>query len=142
MKELTYKQKQFADAYIQYGNATKAAKEAGYSHKTAYSQGQRLLKHVEVQAYISERMDALQTEQIASQTEVLEMLTAILRGEQKGHILIGTGRGEQKVIEIEPSNADKIRAAELLGKRYGLWTEKKEMNVTGPIFIVDDIEKG
>lgn len=139
MKELTYKQKQFADAYIQYGNATKAAKEAGYSQKSAYSQGQRLLKNVEVQAYIEGRMDALQSERIASQTEVLEMLTAILRGEQKGHTLIGTGRGEQEVIEIEPSHLDRIRAAELLGKRYGLWTEKKETNVAGAVFIIDDI---
>ena len=139
MKELTYKQKQFADAYIQYGNATKAAKDAGYSQKSAYSQGQRLLKKVEVQTYIEGRMDALQSERIASQTEVLEMLTAILRGEQKGHTLIGTGRGEQEVIEIEPSHLERIRAAELLGKRYGLWTEKKETNVTGAVFIVDDI---
>lgn len=139
MKELTYKQKQFADAYIQYGNATKAAKDAGYSQKSAYSQGQRLLKKVEVQTYIEGRMDALQSERIASQTEVLEMLTAILRGEQKGHTLIGTGRGEQEVVEIEPSHLERIRAAELLGKRYGLWTEKKETNVTGAVFIVDDI---
>jgi len=44
----------FCRAYIIDLNATKAAKKAGYSAKTAYSQGQRLLKNVEVKARIAE----------------------------------------------------------------------------------------
>lgn len=51
---LSLKQQKFCEYYIQSVNATEAAIKAGYSEKTAYSQGQRMLKNVETQKYINE----------------------------------------------------------------------------------------
>ena len=54
MTELTPRQHRFAEAYAACGNATEAAKRAGYSEKTAYAQGSRLLKHADVAALITQ----------------------------------------------------------------------------------------
>jgi phage terminase small subunit len=76
-------QKAFADYYIETANATESAKRAGYSEKTAYSQGQRLLKNVEISAYISERMTEQGEKRVADANEVIEFYTAVMRGEVK-----------------------------------------------------------
>ncbi len=57
---LTAKQAAFVREYLVDNNATQAAIRAGYSRKTAYSQGQRLLKHVEVAAGIAKRQAKLE----------------------------------------------------------------------------------
>lgn len=43
----------FVTEYIKSGNATQAAIAAGYSEKTAYSAGPRLLKNVDIQQYLN-----------------------------------------------------------------------------------------
>ena len=58
-KDLTNKQEAFVNEYVLDWNATQAAKRAGYSEKTAYSQGQRLLKNVEIVHVIQARKRAL-----------------------------------------------------------------------------------
>ena len=77
------RQKAFADYYIECGNATEAAKRAGYSEKTAYSIGQRLLKNVEVSAYVEKRMTEQEAARVASADEVLQFFTRVMRGEEK-----------------------------------------------------------
>ncbi|KZR58960.1 terminase small subunit [Pseudobacillus badius] len=136
---LNDRQKRFADEYIIDLNATQAAIRAGYADRSAYSQGQRLLKNVEVQAYIEERMESHKKETIAKQEEILETLTAILRGEEKGATLRGAGKGRQVVDDMPPTTTERIRAAELLGKRYGIWQENKTLDVRSAVTFVDDI---
>lgn len=138
------KQKRFADEYLVDCNATQAAIRAGYSKKTAYSQGDRLLKNVEVQEYISERMKQLASETVATADEVIHYLTSVLRGESKGEEIVvegcGDGVSEAKTMLKAPSEKDKLKAAELLGKRYGLFRDNVAMEIE-PVVIVNDLEE-
>jgi len=143
MAKITRKQKRFADEYLIDLNATQAAVRAGYSEKTAYSQGQRMLKNVEVKKYIDERLEQMDSEMIAGQDEVLKYLTSVLRGESRteGIVVVRTAGGNSKIrtVEKKPSEKDKLKAAELLGKRYGMFTEKLEVEGDIGVTIVDDI---
>lgn len=140
MKKLTIKQKKFADEYIISGNATQAAIKADYSEKTSTVIGAENLTKPNIKAYIDERMKELEQEAIANQSEVLKFLTSIMRGEQTEQTLISDGSEQgQRITNIEVSAKDRIKAAELLGKRYGSWTEKQEVDINLPTFI-DDIQ--
>lgn len=139
---LNDKQKQFFKEYIVDANATQSAIRAGYSKKTAYSQGQRLLKNVEGQKYLQELMDEKEKALIADQDEVLKYLTSVLRGESQSTEIvvegIGDGCSEARTILKEPSEKDRLKAAELLGKRYGLYTDKVQAEVVLPVFGGED----
>lgn len=132
MVALNEKQKLFYKEYVVDANATQSAIRAGYSKKTAYSQGQRLLKNVEGQKYLEELMSEKEKTLIASQDEVLQHLTMVLRGESKSEEIVVEGIGEgcsrAKIMMKGPSEKDKLKAAELLGKRYGLFRDKVEIN--------------
>lgn len=80
---LNEKQKAFAEYYAACFNATEAAKKAGYSERTAYSIGQRLLKHVEVQKCLQSLSKSAHSERIATINEVLEYLTDTMRDENE-----------------------------------------------------------
>ena len=80
---LTLKQQRFADFFIELDNATEAAKKAGYSPKTAYSIGCENLKKPEIKAYIAQRLALIESESIASITEVMKFYTKVMRGEEK-----------------------------------------------------------
>lgn len=136
---LTAKQQKFVDEYFISGNATDAARLAGYSKKTCYSIGNENLKKPEITAALREKEKEIQDKNIAKQGEVLTYLTSIMRGEQSENVLIGVGNGKQKIAKIKVSAKDRIKAAELLGKRYGLWTDKVDINSTEGIKIIDDI---
>lgn len=86
MLPLTTKQKRFCQEYLIDLNATQAAIRAGYSEKSAYSVGQRMLKNVEVKKYIVEQVERPKNEKISSAQEVLEYLTSVMRGEQKEQV--------------------------------------------------------
>jgi len=135
---LNEKQKQFYKEYIVDANATQSAIRAGYSEKTAYSQGQRLLKNVEGQKYLEELMAEKESKLIASQDEVLKYLTSVLRGESRSTEIVvegvGEGCSEARTMTKAPSEKDKLKAAELLGKRYGLYKEKVETEIVLPVF--------
>ena len=92
MKKITPKQKKFADFYIECGNATEAAKRAGYSEKTAYSIGQRLLKNVEVSAYIAKRQQEIESERLCTLKEIQEFRSRVMEQFRSGNfpILIAT----------------------------------------------------
>ncbi|MCX4276090.1 MAG: terminase small subunit [Candidatus Gastranaerophilales bacterium] len=135
---MTTKQKRFCQEYLIDLNATQAAIRAGYSEKSAYSVGQRILKNVEVKKYIVEQMERLKNEKISSAQEVLEYLTSVMRGEQKEQVPL-MYYDKQILEEKSASIKDRLKAAELLGKRYALFTEKLEVEGATAVQIVDNI---
>lgn len=137
MKSLTLKQKQFADEYIRTGNAYQSAISVGYSEKYAKARSHKMLENVGINQYIDENLEIIQKESIAEADEIMRYLTRVLRGEEKEEILVYVGGGMQEIQTIKPSAKDRIKAAELLGKRYRMWTEKQEIEITTPIFIDD-----
>lgn len=132
------KQKKFADEYLIDCNATQAAIQAGYNEKTAYSQGQRMLKNVEVKAYIDEQLERLHNEKTADAQEVLEYLTAVMRGQHTEQTLQLIGEGVQKIADIDVSAKERIKAAELIGKRYGMFKDNVNVDLE-PVVIVNDL---
>lgn len=139
---MTLKQQRFADEYIITGNLYKSAVEAGYSEKYAKAQSHKLLDNVGIKNYIDERLAQLESEKIASQQEVLSYLSSVMRGEMTEQTLRSVGESGQVIAEIDVGAKDRIKAAELLGKRYKLWTDKSEVDVTGTVVFMneDDIQ--
>ena len=137
MKSLTLKQKQFADEYIRTGNAYQSAINVGYSEKYAKARSHKMLANVGINQYIDDNLEIIQKESIAEADEIMRYLTRVLRAEEKEEILVYVGDGMQEIQTIQPSTKDRIKAAELLGKRYRLWTDKQEVEITTPIFIDD-----
>lgn len=136
MKKLTIKQKKFADEYIISGNASEAALKAGYKNEVS---GRENLQKPTIKNYIDERLKELEQEAIANQTEVLKFLTSIMRGEQTEQTLISDGSEQgQRITNIEVSAKDRIKAAELLGKRYGSWTDKVDLSSDLTLIFEDD----
>ncbi len=131
---MTAKQQRFADEYLIDCNATQAAIRAGYARNSANEQGARLLANASVREYIDARLAEIHSEKIADSTEVLEYLTAVMRGEHTEEILCLDGDGTQRKISIDVSAKDRIKAAELIGKRYGLF--KENVDVLGAVPVV------
>lgn len=130
---LTRKQKRFADEYLIDLNATQAAIRAGYSERSAGRNADRMMKNDEIRNYIEEQIQQLHNERTADAQEVVEYLTSVLRGESEGEELVNEfqGDGISKAVNVKkkPSEKDKLRAAELLGKRFGIFTDKIEGSV-------------
>lgn len=137
--KLTEKQRRFADYYIETGNGAEAARRAGYKGTNHDNIATENLRKLAIRSYIDERMAEKDSQRIASQDEILETLTKILRGEEVGTELVGVGKGAQDVEQLPPSIEAKIRAAELLGKRYVLWTDKQQVEGAVAVTFVDDI---
>ena len=129
--KLTLKQKRFADEYIISGNATDAAKKAGYSEKTAFTIATENLKKPYIKQYIDQRLKELDDKKIAKQEEVLQYLTSVLRGESESAIVVvegcGDGYSEARTVKKTPDEKERLKAAELLGKRYRIFSEKSEV---------------
>lgn len=136
---MTLKQQRFADEYIITGNATQAAIKAGYSKKTAKVIANENLTKPYIKKYIDERLEQLESEKIASQQEVLSYLSSVMRGEMTEQTLRSVGESGQVIAEIDVGAKDRIKAAELLGKRYKLWTDKQEVTSNNVTEIVWDI---
>ncbi len=128
--KLTERQKAFCDYYIETLNATEAARRAGYSEKTAKEIGCENLTKPNIQAYIQERMEQMDKKRIASAEEVLEYLTKVMRGEEKEKLLEYNEEGEETIVSVPPSIRERTKAAELLGKRYALFIEKGQVDVS------------
>ncbi|MDO4814561.1 MAG: terminase small subunit [Gemella sp.] len=119
MKPLTLKQKRFADEYIITGNAYKSAVKAGYSEKYAKSDSSKLLENTGIKIYIDNRLEKLQKTTIATQEEVLEKLTSILRQESIENVKqINPITGQVIEYEKKPSISDVLNAGKELLKRY------------------------
>lgn len=132
---MSLKQQRFADEYIISGNATQAAIKAGYSSKYANTNASKLLQNTTIKSYIDERLAQLASDKIATQEEVLTYLTSVMRGETQEQTLCGIGELGQEVIDIDVGAKDRIKAAELLGKRFRMWTEKVETDTTQTVVI-------
>lgn len=168
--KLTDKQKLFVQELIKNGyNATQAALAAGYSKSSAYAQGSRLLKNVEVLKYKDELLTSLQQPSIATIEEILQYYTRVMRREETESVVVtikekvsgmvlnpDTGKRERKTIEKEKAEiveiptkvSDANKAAEMLGKNYGMWTDKvnvetddKEININIRAATPEDMEE-
>lgn len=132
---MSLKQQRFADEYIISGNATNAAIKAGYSSKYANTNASKLLQNTAIKSYIDERLAQLASDKVATQEEVLTYLTSVMRGETQEQTLCSIGELGQEVIDIDVGAKDRIKAAELLGKRFRMWTEKVETDTTQTVVI-------
>ncbi|WP_457775752.1 terminase small subunit [Streptococcus uberis] len=140
LSKLTLKQKRFADEYIISGNATESAIKAGYSKKYANTNASKLLQNTTVKNYLDERLKILDSEKIADQKEVLQYLSAVMRGEHKEKTLISIGESGQEIVDIDVGAKDRLKAAELLGRRYKLFTDKVEVDASiETVVFIDDI---
>ena len=142
---MTEKQKRFCDEYLIDCNATRAYKTVYQNVKSdvvAATNGGRLLRNAEVQKYIAEQMEKIHNEKTADAQEVIEYLTSVLRGESTAQEIVveGTGDGcsEARTMEKSPSEKERLKAAELLGKRYALFTDKVETDVDMDLNITID----
>lgn len=140
--KLTIKQKAFADYYIELGNATEAAIKAGYNEKSARFVGSENLTKPNIKSYIEERMKQIESERIAKAEEVLAFLSSSLRGEVLEEVISTEtidGMIKPVILKKQLSAKDRIKAAELLGKRYALFTEKVDLEGNVGVTIIDDI---
>lgn len=140
--KLTIKQKRFADEYIISGNAEEAAITAGYSEKYARGNAYKLVAKSGVKSYIEERLKELDNKAIAKQEEVLQYLTSVMRGELEEEVLYGIGDGVQSTRHIEVGAKDRLKAAELLGKRYRLFTDKVELDAEVDMELTVKVDYG
>lgn len=142
MAKLTAKQQRFCDEYLIDLNATQAAIRAGYSRKTAGKIGQENLTKPDIQCCIEARMAEKESELIADQDEVLKYLTAVMRGQSRSSIVVVESTGDfmsqAREMEKAPDEKERLRAAELLGKRYGLYTDRVEEKVDMDLNITVD----
>ena len=157
-KKLTAKQQRFCDEYLIDLNATQAAIRAGYSEKTARQMGTENLSKPSIREYIDNRMAEKEAALVADQNEVMKYLSAVMRREKCEHIVVtisekrtfyapdenGTMRKNTvekempQVVEIPAQLRDANKAAELLGKAYGLYTDKVETEVDMDLNITVD----
>lgn len=129
------RQKRFCDEYLIDCNATQAAIRAGYSPKTAKQTGCENLAKPDLKAYIDQRLEQLHSEKTADAQEVLEYLTSVMRGECKEQTLALCGDGMQEIQDIDVSARDRLKAAELIGKRYGMFKDTVDLEGTVPVVI-------
>lgn len=139
---VTEKQKRFCDEYLKDLNAKQAAVRAGYSPKTAKQIGQRMLTFVDLKSYIDEQLELLHNQKTADAQEILEYLTSVMRGEHTEQTLQLVGDGVQKITDIDVSEKERMKAAEMLGKYHALWTERTQVEGVAQVQIIDDIPKG
>lgn len=139
MAKLTAKQQRFIAEYLIDPNATQAAIKAGYSKKTARMIGAENLTKPYIKAYIDQQLKKLEDERIAEAKEVLQYLTAVMRGEEVEEIVGFTEFGAERVKKL-PYVKDRVKAAELLGKRYNLFTDSVNLSGEIGVQIVDDID--
>lgn len=123
MAKMTAKQQRFCDEYLIDLNATQAAIRAGYTAKYANTNASKLLQITTIQDFIKKRMDEKEKQLIADQDEVLKYLTAVMRGQSVASVLAREETGADHVIEKPPDEKERLKAAELLGKRYGLYKD-------------------
>ena len=133
--KLTAKQQRFVDEYLIDLNATQAAIRAGYSATSARSAAARNMSNVNIKTYIKTRMAEKESQLIADQNEILKYLTSVMRGRSKAAVVvvenIGDYMSQAREMEKSPDEKERLKAAELLGKRYGLFDKRDQAFKTG-----------
>lgn len=161
---LTAKQQKFADEYLIDLNATQAAIRAGYSPKSAGTNADKLLKNTKIRAYIEARMAEHSRRTGVTQERIIRELARIafldptqLVNMDTAELLENAAADDRAAIasvkvktiptpegtglEREVRFADKIKALELLGKRFGMWIDRQQVDVQGTVQIVDDVPR-
>lgn len=140
---MTDKQKMFCDEYLIDMNATRAYKAAYPNVKSegsARACASQLLTKPNIKTYIEEQLDKISSEKVADAKEVMEYLTSVMRGEVDDEVLRFIGDGYQEKTHIQVNAKDRTKAAELLGKRYGLFKDNVALEVE-PVVIVNDLKE-
>lgn len=162
MEKLNARQQRFCDEYLVDLNATQAAIRAGYSEKTAAVIASENLRKPNIQEYIEKRLAEKESSLIADQDEVMRYLTSVMRREKSENVVVTVtekrsffepdehGKMQKKteeketpvIVEIPARLADANKAAELLGKRYCLFTDKVQADVALPVVFsgADELE--
>lgn len=158
MAKMTAKQQRFCDEYLIDLNATQAAIRAGYSKKTAKQIGQENLTKPDINEYIGKRMAEKEKSLIADQDEVMRYLTAVMRREKTDSVVVTLNKEVSKylpgadgklykqtvkeevpeIVQIPAQLRDANKAAELLGKAYGIYTDRIEADVDMELNICID----
>lgn len=143
--KLNERQKAFVDFYIQTnGNLSESVRRAGYSAKNASATGIELLKNSKIQAAIDARLQQLESERIAKDREVLEYITAVMRGETTEEIVVNVGKGKgftkPERVKAQVSAKERLKAAEMLAKVKGMFITRQEVELNGvvPVVLCDD----
>ena len=133
--DLTDKQKKFIEEYLIDMNGTRAYRAAYPTVKndeTAGAAACRLLKNVKIKQAIEPILENMSSDRTATATEVMEYLTSVMRGESTAEVVVveglGDGCSEARRLKKSPDEKEKLKAAELLGKRYGLSKDKVEVS--------------
>ncbi len=141
--KLNDRQKRFVTEYVIDHNATQAALRAGYSPRTAYSQGQRLLKHVEVKKALKKLQNDIRKENIADAIEIEEFISLFMKGKIDEEVIVtesyGDGVSQARILKKQVSGRDRLRAAEILARRHGMFTDKLEISDSREKTILDDL---
>lgn len=139
---MTDRQQKFADEYIIDCNATRAYKAAYPNVKkdsVARANGSRLLTNANIKNYIEEKLAEISDQKTAKAQEVMEYLTSVMRGESESSVVVvegyGEGRSEAKIIEKPPDEKERLKAAELLGRHYAMFTDKVKAEGAIPVVI-------
>lgn len=111
-EKLTPKQRRFCEEYLKSGNATEAAKKAGYKEKAAHSMGAENLRKLAISAYIKRRTDEQEAALVADSNEILKFYTAVMRGEVKNQ------------FGMDASLSDRLKAGDSLMKRYAAASDR------------------
>lgn len=150
---MTAKEKRFGDEFLLDMNYTQAAIRAGYSESTAKNAcywvnqeadakqvkaGRKSQYKPELAAYINEQLEQMHSKLTADAQEVVEYLTSVLRGQSTSSVLARDEIGAERVIEKPPDEKERLKAAELLGKRYGLYTDKVDLDADAELHICID----
>ena len=144
---MTDKQKKFCDEYLIDCNATRAYLAAYPNIKNEHSArtlASRLLTKVDIKTYIDEQLEKISSEKIADAKEVMEYLSSVMRGESQSEVVvvegIGMGTSEARTMQKAPDEKERLKAAELLGKRYGIFKDNVALEVE-PVVIVNDLKE-
>lgn len=145
--KLTEKQKRFVDYYLETGNATEAARRAGYSVRTAHSIADENLKKPAISQILEKRLKEMESARIAQASEVLQYLTSVMRGKSTSEVVVVEATGDflskARHVKKAPDEKEQLRAAELLAKRYRLLTDNFnldgnfQINFTGEENLAD-----
>jgi phage terminase small subunit len=140
--KMTARQERFCQEFAKTGNATLSAISAGYSEKTANEQGSRLLANVSVQERIRELQGEIKNKNIMDAREMQEVLTSIIKQESQEEVIVvegcGDGVSEAVTKKKTPSQADRIKAIQLLARMQGVLDSGNTVNVVVPIFGGED----
>ena len=111
-EKLTPKQRRFCEEYLKSGNATEAAKKAGYKETSCRVIAAENLSKPAISAYIKRRLDEQEAAQVADSNEILKFYTAVMRGEIKDQ------------FGMDASLSDRLKAGDSLMKRYAATSDR------------------